>query len=88
MLLKELSKMIDSKFDEEFEIKPLSEMTTFVITALYAKSINGYIVTASVDGNTVIIVSSKREERRVFKTLDALKRALHDVGITKFEVIG
>lgn len=46
----------------------------------------GYVVTVSMNGSTPIFISSQRTERRVFKTLDGLAKALRDNGIHKFRV--
>lgn len=86
MLLKDAAKMIHEKFDEEFPKLRTSDMTRFRISSLRVSQ--GYILAVSVNGKTVAIISSKREDKRIFKTLDAIKRALDGVGIDRFEVIG
>lgn len=87
MLLKDVSKMIDCKFNEEFDLMEISEMTKFSITAIDCGN-EGYILGVLCNDKCIGVVSSKRSDKRVFKTLDAIKRALMGVGIHGFEVIG
>jgi hypothetical protein len=86
MLLKDAANMIQKKFEDEFDKMELSKMTKFEISAMNTG--NGYILAVSANSKVIAIISSKRAERRVFKTLDAIKRSLDDVGINRFEVIG
>ena len=60
----------------------------FKLTAIYSKPHNGFVVFVTVDGKGDVFVSSQRQDKRVFKTLDALRRAVKEVGITWFEVVG
>lgn len=86
MLLKDAAKVINDKIDSEIDLLPNSEKTDMSIFAM--KTGKGYILGLSANGKTMAIISSKREDRRVFKTLDAISRALHDVEINWFEVFG
>lgn len=88
MLLKDVSKMIEGKFDEEWDKMAISEMTTFDIAALSLGKGKGYWLAVYANNKAIAIVSSKRVEKRVFKTLDTIKKSLDDVGINRFEVIG
>ena len=88
MLLKDAVNMIDAKFNEEFEIIPMSEMTKFEFTACRSDTLGGYCLMFLVDGKLVSVISSKRQERRVFKTLETVRKVLGAVSIKKFDVIG
>ena len=57
------------------------------IEAIYCKSVEGYVVLARVN-SLIITISSQRTKRRVFKTLEALRRALHEVDLRTFTVKG
>lgn len=61
---------------------------SFDITAIHSKKDGGFVVFAAIDGKGGIFVSSQRQDRRVFKTLDALRRAMIEVGISSFSVVG
>lgn len=88
MLLKDAAKMIQDKFDDEFEKMEMKEMTKFDVAALSVGKGKGYIIAVYSNDKAIAIISSKRVERRVFKTLEAIRSALDEVGITRFEVIG
>lgn len=60
----------------------------FKITAVWSGQHKGFILVASLDGKGEIYVSSQRQDKRVFKTLDALRKATLDCGISWFEVVG
>ena len=57
------------------------------VKAINSASVKGYIVIVCLNGID-IIVSSKREDKRVFKNLDTLKKTLRECGVNKFTVIG
>jgi phosphoketolase len=86
MLLKDAAKAISNNIDHVLDVLPESDKAVMSISAL--RTSIGYILCLSSNNKTVAIISSKREERRVFKTLDAISRALKGVGINKFEVYG
>ncbi|AUR99438.1 hypothetical protein NVP1265O_59 [Vibrio phage 1.265.O._10N.286.52.F6] len=88
MLLKDAAKMIHDKFDEEFPKMEMKEMTKFDVAALSLGKGKGYWVVVYANEKSVAIISSKRVDKRVFKTLEAIRSALDEVGITRFEVIG
>jgi hypothetical protein len=60
----------------------------FQIVAAYSQPLVGFVVYAKLGDYSPVFVSSQRQERRVFKTLDALRRAMKEVGIHSFEVVG
>lgn len=86
MLLKDAAKIMHDKFDSEIDLLPPSDRTEISIFAM--KSGLGYILGLQISGKTIAIISSKREEYRVFKTLDAISRALNDLDINHFQVFG
>lgn len=65
-----------------------NEKVCFKLTAVWSKKDNGFILCASVDGKGELFVSSQRQGVRVFKTLDALRKATLGCGIPWFEVVG
>ena len=88
MLLKDAAKMIQERFDEEFPKMEIKEMTKFDVAALSLGKGKGYWIVVYANEKSVAIISSKRVDKRVFKTLEAIRSALGEVGITRFEVIG
>lgn len=83
-----LNKLAEWRSDVLFKAHTDGVDVDLKVTALYSPAIQGYIVFATIDGKGEIFVSSQRQERRVFKTLDALHRAMKSVGIPWFEVVG
>lgn len=88
MLLKDAVKMMDSKFHEEIKSVPIPEMTKFEFTACNSDALGGYCLMFFADGKHVSVISSKRQDRRVFKTLDTVRKTLSEFGIKRFDVIG
>jgi len=64
------------------------EAPQFQIVTSYSHSLQGFVVYAKLGDYSPVFVSSQRQERRVFKTLDALRRAMKEAGIPSFEVVG
>ena len=60
----------------------------FCVVVMYSREHKGFVINGSVKGTTGIYVSSQRQEKRVFKTLDTVRRSLNDVGIIAFDVLG
>lgn len=58
----------------------------FDLDVLAIKHGDGYILAVKVNGSSSIIVSSQREEKRVFKSLDTLYRNLNENGIHKLSI--
>ena len=53
----------------------------------YCVSVNGYVVVVIING-VPFTVSSQREDKRVFKSLDTLRNQLKDISINQFTVTG
>ncbi|AUR91212.1 hypothetical protein NVP1165O_46 [Vibrio phage 1.165.O._10N.261.51.B7] len=60
----------------------------FTVYAMYSPSLNGFTVVGAVDGAPGVKVSSQRNDARVFKTLDTVRRSLGEHGISHFVVVG
>jgi len=60
----------------------------FNVIAVYSSTYRSFFISADIDGKGGIFISSQRQEKRGFKTLDAVKRALNSVGIHHFQVLG
>ena len=57
------------------------------VLAIYCESALGFIVSVKLNGVN-IVVSSKRETRRVFKSIDGLRKTLNENSINTFTVAG
>ena len=57
------------------------------VLAIYCESVLGFIVSVKLNGVN-IVVSSKREDRRVFKSIDGLRKKLSESAINTFNVNG
>tara|TARA_R110002012_G_C11474950_1_gene594368 strand:- start:195 stop:452 length:258 start_codon:yes stop_codon:yes gene_type:complete len=60
----------------------------FRVIVVYSRDDSGYVINGSVEGSAGVYVSSQRQDKRVFKTLDTVKKSLSEVGINYFEVAG
>ena len=63
------------------------EQPTLNIYVLHSESVGGFVLRVDMSGKECFWVSSQRQERRVFKTLDAIRRATRAAGISSFTVI-
>ena len=57
------------------------------VLAIYCESLLGFIVSVKLNGVN-IVVSSKREPKRVFKSIDGLRKTLNENSINTFTVAG
>ena len=90
MMLKNMAEWRKRVIDESIEE---DKGNIFRLIAIYSREVDGFIVNGSNMNKsgeypTGVSVSSQRQERRVFKTLDALSRAAKSVDIQAFEVSG
>lgn len=61
---------------------------TFVVHVIYSKINDRYTIFGSVNGASGVFVSSQRNEKRSFKSLDTVKKVLSSHGINHFVVAG
>lgn len=61
---------------------------TFNVVVMYSKTDDNYVIAGSVNDSSGVFVSSQRQEKRTFKSLDTIKRTLAGFGIHHFTVIG
>ena len=90
MMLKNMAEWRKRVIDESIEEE---KGNIFRLIAIYSREVDGFIVNGSImnksgEYSAGVWVSSQRQERRVFKTLDALRRAAKSVDIQAFEVSG
>lgn len=90
MMLKNMAEWRKRVIDESIE---KDKDNIFRLIAVYSREVDGFIVNGSIMNkngkySAGVWVSSQRQERRVFKTLDALRRATKGVDIQNFEVSG
>ena len=80
---------ISNKIDELNGMKDDRKIWYVSIEALvtYCQSVSGYVVIVILNG-VPFTVSSQREDKRVFKSLDNLRKQLKDISINQFTVTG
>lgn len=85
MLLNQVAKWREDSLEKSLES---GSSVSFNVIASYSNDLKGFAVHADINGNGGVWVSSQRQEKRVFKTLDALRRAMQSAGIPAFTVVG
>jgi len=70
-----------------FEPTDENTLLDLQVHAAYSGNVSGFILLVKLNGVSVM-VSSKREKRRVFKSLDGLKKTLNQHDIHTFSVSG
>lgn len=85
MLLNQVAKW---RNDSLMKASEKGSQISFNVIAAYSNELKGFAVHADINGNGGVWVSSQRQEKRVFKTLDALRRAMQSAGIPSFTVVG
>lgn len=58
------------------------------VNVVSCSSVGGYVVCLRMGDKFITAVSSQREDKRVFKSLDTVRKALCEVGVNAFTVTG
>lgn len=83
MMLNKAAKWL---LDSELDSLEKGEHPKIDVLALWCKSVSGYVLSVKFNNSPFIIISSQREERRIFKTTDGLIKSLNDVGLHQVKI--
>lgn len=83
MLLKKAAKWL---IDSELECIGKGEKADIHVFAMWCSNVSGYILSVKFNDSPNIVISSQREEKRVFKKTDSMIKSLNDVGLHKVTI--
>ena len=63
------------------------ENVDFNVYVMYSKSDEAFVILGSINNSAPVYVSSQRLDRRLFKTLDTVRKCLHENDIYIFTVV-
>lgn len=89
MLIKDIEKMINRNIaadNVELDMGKIDKCSEYSFCAWGVKG--GYVISFSINDKHVDMISSKREDMRIFKTLPGIQKTLSEIGITSFDVRG
>ncbi len=87
MLSTDIKKLIENASSNEVSSNCINEMTKFEFLVIWKKDSNGYVLSLSMNDKHFTFVSSKRKDKRVFKTLEAAEKCIKEIGFSVFSVM-